>query len=368
MGGIEDKGLIKHVRGIIVLSEDVSDSFTSKVDSQFMITKDDAKIRIIVLFKPKSVVEYDQDCGNSRKGKCYGKSKCVKFPYSTEEQCQCPPGYDGTYCNERSNTTFSSTLDTLMTATAKVPQLSDVYFELEDTRAEMRNGLADVGKALLQMKKFVSKELDKLSTSMTKLFAIGSFQTKYAVKIQEMSAAIEISKPLFGVFNKSSIFSTSPRMRQQAIKYAETYTEPDKIPSWEITLSDMFTARSRFSIAALKPLMILAIDIYKENACMPSYKERIDQLYRNFALLQADLFQLHVSALYVLDVDPTNIGKTYKARVASQVCVCIFLIRHLYLLYLCTIAKHQQFQNQIFIEYFYCLVYLKISPFLESNC
>ena len=184
----------------------------------------------------------------------------------------------------------------------------------------MRNGFADVGKALQQMKKFVSNELGKLSTSMTKLFKIQSFQIKYAVKIQNMANGIELSKPLFSMFDKKSKFSKSPRYRQQAIDWAGEYIRPGKIPNWELTLQKMFTAESRFSLSALKPLMILAIDIYKEDACMPKYKEHIDQLYRKFTLLQADLFQMHVSALYVLGEDTTDIAKSYKETVASQVC------------------------------------------------
>ena len=337
-----------HVQGILVLSDGVSSSLKYEGDPARISWDGIDGKRIIVLFKPKSVVNHDQNCGNSGKGKCYGKSKCVKFPHSAEEQCQCPSGYDGTICNERSNTTFLRTLSTLMTETAKVPQLSDVYFELQDAREEMRKGFDDEGKArkemreemqkgfsdvltslsfgfaeveeaIIQIEEFISNKLGKLSINMNKLFTIASFQTKYSTKLQDMNHAIKLSKPIFDMFKKGNKYNTNSWYRKKAIKKAEDYT--DKIPSWELTLQDMFNGDAEsLTLKPLKPLMLLVIDIFKNDACLPKYKEHIDQLYRKFLLLQSDLFMMHASALHILGQDTTEVGENYKKRLAQQVC------------------------------------------------
>ena len=312
---IKDAGLLDNVRAILVLSEDVPTSMRSMFRDNFMLTRDgkDGK-RLIVFFKPKSIVNHDQNCGTSHK--CYGRSKCVKFPYSTEEQCQCPSGYDGTLCSERSNITFSRTLDTLITESAKVPQLTDAYFEIQDAREEIRNGFTDVGKALLQMKNFIGNELGKISMNMNKLFEIASFERRYSGKLQDMDHAIRLSKPIFEIFKNGN-----SQDRKQAIKMAEEFTTYEKIPSWELTLKDMFNGQAGgFTLKHLKPLMVLVIDLFKKDACMPQYKEHIDHVYRHFLLLQSNLFMMHATALHILGEDTTEVGKDYKKRLKDQVC------------------------------------------------
>ena len=337
-----------------MLSADVSDSLKSNVDSQFMVDKDgwqenlyyivkktEKVYKVIVLFKPKSLSNYDQSCGKSHK--CSGSSKCIKFPYSTEEQCQCPPGWDGTLCNERSNTSFSRTLDTLMTETAKVPALSDVYFELQDTREEMQNGFADVGKALIQMKNFIGKELGKLSTSMNKLFKISNFENRYRDDIKKMSTAIATSGKVFDMFNDKSKYSVDPRRAERNRKDALEKAEYNRknMPDWELWLDNMFYGKSRFEITTIEPLMLLVIDLYKENACKTKYKEHIDQIFRKFVLLQSDLLALHASSLFVLDMDTTDIAEKYKKTLADQVCLFIFL--DIFIHFRCTLIKRKPY-------------------------
>ena len=335
MGDIEDAGLLEHVRGIIVLSEGVPDSLKSNMNSQFMVEKAgaypsrtnrygyviDAKPtgdKVYVLFKPKSLSNYEQSCGKSHK--CSGSSKCIKFPYSTEEQCQCPPGYDGILCNERSNTSFSSTLNTLMEETAKIPALSDVYFELQDTREEMQNGFADVGKALIEMKNFIGKELGKLTTTMNDLFKISRFQTRYEKQIEDMSDAIRLSQKIFDMFNNKGV---NPLDRKDALEKAEDNRR--EIPKWELTLEKMFYGKSRFSIARLNPVMLFIINLYNKKSCEPKNKVHIDQMFRKFILLQSDLFALQASSLYVLGRETTKIAEKYNKTVADQVWLCLFL-------------------------------------------
>ena len=130
-----------------------------------------------------------------------------------------------------------------------------------------------------------------------------------------------LSKPIFGIFKKKDKYSTDSKYRKQAIQMAEYYTTPGKIPSWELTLKEMFNGDAGgFTLSPLKPLMILVIDMFKKDACLPKYKEHIDQLYRNFFLLQSDLFMMHASAKYILDEDTTEVGEEYKKRLAYQVC------------------------------------------------
>ena len=316
--------------GVIVLSEDVPNSLKSDVDSKFMIDlvgPEDNK-RIIILFKPKSIVDYDQNCGKSRK--CYGNSKCIKFPYSTEEQCQCPPGYDGTNCNERSNTTFSSTLDTLMSETAKVPQVSDVYFELQDSREEMRNGFADVGLALTKMTKLIKFELKKVQMNMDKQFKIQEWNTKYSQTITNIETKLDSkSGKIIGLFDENSVQNADPVKRKNAEWAAQKLIKDGILEEWQIVLENMFTGKSRLTFGAPpKPLMVSAIeDLYKEDACTPTNKEKNDQLYRKFTLLQYELTQLYASADFLTGGDPTTIRDKYKETVAFQVCVCIFMIR-----------------------------------------
>ena len=163
---------------------------------------------------------------------------------------------------------------------------------------------------------------------MNKLFTIQRFNTKYQATITAIGTQIDISKPLFGLFDENSVQNKNPVERKRAEKIAKRLIDSGKLRTWEVILEKMFSGESRFSLgSALPPLMLLAInDLFKADACMPASKEQIDQLYRKFTLLQFDLTNLHASAYFLTGGDPTAIKEKYEKLVAYQVCMCVFLI------------------------------------------
>ena len=208
----------------------------------------------------------------------------------------------------------------LMSTTAKIPQLTDVFFELEDAREDIQNGFADVGKSILQMKAFIGKALGKLEGKMNRLFKIQNFQTTYAQRLQNMHLQIRQSKSLFDTFG-----SNSKKKKDRAIRLAKRLLLDGKILDWEMILNDIFkSVQGGFSITTVDPLMLLVINMYKDQACVPENKKRIDQLLQNFMLLQYELYLMHTSVTYILGYDATKVGDKYNKTIDDQVCRCMF--------------------------------------------
>ena len=307
------------MHGLLVVSKDVSVDIESGVQKEMYIhTKENICAKnVFIFFKSSALVKDDNKCTK----KCYGTSACKTLPFSTKEECQCPPGYDGDLCDKRSNTTFSSALDSLMSTTAKVPQLTDVFFQLKDVREEISNGFVEVGRALKRMTASFGRSINKLQKNMVKLFTEVNFNIKYSQIIQKIQRAITLSEPLFKVFKQK--YSNARRMKAAERLAYQLLNRLEGIPAWKLTLRSMFNNKFRFQPTRLKPLMILVMNRQSAHACSKPYKNLVDETFSSFMMLQFQLNVMHVTAAYLLKKDLTDIqaiGEQYKQTVTEQVC------------------------------------------------
>ena len=272
------------------------------------------ELQIIVFFKLKAFVDDDGKC----KKACKNKATCLQWPFSVKEECQCPEGYDGDFCESRSTTNFTSTLHTILSATAQVPQLTDIYFGMEDVKEDIQNGFGAVQQSLKKMTQIVSRKIDMLSIDMTNLFEQVKFGIKYTGAIRQIKNHIRSLKPIFNEFLKNG-------QGEEAINKAKRLLFTEKIPSWEYDLQDLLQGSSTPS--KVQPYMILVMNSHKKkverDGCSDEYKELIDSTRANIMDLQKELFILHVTALRILGKDSraTTIGIKYKGLIKNQVCM-----------------------------------------------
>ena len=314
------------MHGLIVLSIDVEVHFDVGVPNNLWIYKKGKELQALIFFKSSKYAQHQQS--TEFECNCDSSSTCKILPYSTQEQCQCPPGYDGDRCDEISKTSLSSALDSLMSETAKVPTMSDVYFNVEDAREEIKFGFSGVEKTIIQMGESIKECLSEIKYDMLMLSKIESFTKLYNPKLLEMQNAIKLSQPkVFAIFDTTKYIgykALEKRIRKKAKREADKLLQTEKIPSWKLTLEYMIgTEKLMLDMSKLEPMMLLLInshgDIKNSPACLPKYKSKTDSILRDFMKLQYSLNVLHVTSSFIMEEDVTVIKEKYNKTIKDQV-------------------------------------------------
>ena len=297
--------------GFIVVSNkvnidvDVDDAIERSVSQNLYKHTRGNELQVIVFFRLKEFVEDDGKC----KTKCQNKATCLQLPFSVKEECQCPGGYDGDFCESPSTTDFMNTLNKIFSATAQVPQLSDIYYSMEDVKEDIQNGFGAVNDSLTEMTKTLSTKLIQLSSDMQTLSKDTKFNALFTPTIRDAFNHIRGIQPIFNEFLKN-------RQGDDAINKAKRVLLFEKIPSWEMNLDDLLSG------SRMTPYMVLLMDRNKENACSEDYKKVINSKIEEIFQLQSQLRVLHTTALHILgkDSQSNKIAEKYDNTVRKQVC------------------------------------------------
>ena len=313
-----------HVHGIIVVSKAVQIDIDSYLPQRFYVHEQGGELQALIFLKSSAYVEYEKD--STCKMECHGESSCKTLPYSTQEQCQCAPGWDnvenGDLCEERSNTSMSGTLDKIMSETTKLPQLSDVYFDVQDFREDVSLGFSDLQNTLLQMSKSFENALNKVSTTIKLLFEVKEFKDRFRKQLDEMQNEIDYYKEFIKQEQNVKDKRAAKRQKENNEKYAKYLLGYNTIRNWKIALKNMFKKRTNF-FGSAETLMTLGMSLHGDksntSACLPQYKRKTDSMFRNFMLLQSEVYLMEVWAKVTLEEDVGNLGETFQQTVKEQV-------------------------------------------------
>ena len=95
---------------------------------------------------------------------------------------------------------------------------------------------------------------------------------------------------------------------------------PNRIQRWVNDLDILFTG-SHMILNRHLPLMIMYMDRYmnKDVGCVSMYKTRVDDVYKQFAILQQDAYLIWMEAVNIMGNEPGFLAEKYKEVVERQV-------------------------------------------------
>jgi len=235
----------------------------------------------------------------------HGDSQCKQLPYSQVTECQCVMNFDGEKCQHHSTNSFSSTISLLVSSTLQIPTLSDIYFNVKDLQKQINEDLTQVSTVVRSLKTSLQVSYKRISNELGENFQWTNLKIDYSKTIQDLLYYIK-------EFNK---IGNSEKRRGEL---ATHLTKPGMIRKWASDLNTLFVG-SQHIVQDQKPLMIIYMDRYHQDACSSAYKKRIDNVYKQFVILQTDTYFIWSEALNILSQGSIEIAELYQKRVLSQV-------------------------------------------------
>ena len=271
---------------------------------------------VVVFFKSKKVVKKIEG-GSTCTKMCVGESKCRYLPFSTLQQCLCPANYDGELCDERSNTSFANDLNLMLKESITIPQLSDVFFKVQDIQEDIAEGFGSINNALNSLTKTFKSAFQEFSGNMKKLFKETQLLVKYGPELDNLRDAIIKSNDLFSPSDED--IKNGMYDEEQMLFLAKDLIIKLKVSKWVRMLDKMFKGQQNGLITKIPALLLSTMNKRESSACSNAYKRNIDTIAKRFYLLQSETFLMYIQARNVLKKETSWVVDKYKKQVESQV-------------------------------------------------
>ena len=262
--------------------------------------------KVVVFFKSERIVKKEGKCTKE----CNKASTCIVVPFSSMDQCQCTKNFDGDLCNEKSQTSFSNDMKLLLSSSINIPKVTDIFYKLEDARKDLAVGFGNIEMKLQLMSKAFETTFTQYKDEMKNAFHDNKLSV-YDNTIKEIESDSKKANHLFTLAGQQKEIEKT--------KFATDLVRTLKIINWKSTMQQLFKGRWHVSKGEIKPLLILKMNTYKNEACSQSYKNKIDLTYGLFSLLQVDMFSTYSKAKNFLNESTEDIPKMLTALQRDQV-------------------------------------------------
>ena len=246
---------------------------------------------------------------------CKNTGKCILYPYSTSQYCECKPFYQGNLCQEHAKAELAKTVDSMLAVTLKLPVLSDVYFDIKDLRQFVGISFANMQKSISNLESSMQRKFDQLSRKVTNQFQWANFITMYKNAIQR----IEYLSHRFERLPKEH--KDKKGLQEGGKKLAKAALEVDTgIRKALYQLNNLLVGKVNKPVLNHKPVLLAFMESRSKagEPCTPSYKKRVDNYWKQLLLLQQIGYMVWAQACEFAGKKSDIVSSTYANRIKKQ--------------------------------------------------
>ena len=271
---------------------------------------------VAVVFKS----DEDIKCSES----CSGNGTCYFFPYSNKMACRCKDGHNGERCEySDSNFRHQFVIDSLFTATMKLPSFVSIQNTLEDTHLYLKTSFNNIQESIARLEAKIDEKFKVLGSFMSEKFDWFNVLIKYKDAIGKLDyfqslSDRKIKETKWQISHKINVVTASKETSTEDREIARYLLGPVGIQNWLYQLNFLIMGRNDNEFNSHKPLLFLVMDKYKSRLCYPDYKAEIDKTFRQLMLLQLRGYILWTQAYSVLNQDSSPILQRYMMVLEEQ--------------------------------------------------
>ena len=261
---------------------------------------------------------------------CTNGGECKRYPYSNSQYCQCKPFYQGNLCEKHSKAQFAKTIDSMLAVTLELPVLSDVYFDIKDLRRFVGVSFANLQKSISNLESTMQRKVNQLSGEMKDNFKWAKFTTMYRTAIQ----TIEYYSHRFERLPKEHMDEETLERYGRRLS-TSVLNDHHGIRKALYQLNNLLVGKADKPLLQHKPILLAFMESRSKAAepCTLSYKNRVDNYWRQLLLLQQIGYMVWVQALEFANRKSIYVSNVYQSRLAEQlnaikIGTCKYDIRH----------------------------------------
>lgn len=229
------------------------------------------------------------------------------MPFSKISECQCKTNFDGEECKDHSQNGLASSLDTLVSATLKIPTLADIYYNVKELKDEINVGMGRLEIAIDKLTSSLEISYKRIETQLSQKFQWTNRKLSYSNTIESIQYYVK----QFKVANKNNYSIRKKMLTAHVLKVGN-------ILRWINNLNILFLG-SNTIVNEHKPLMIMYMNKFRAGACSNDYKMHVDNVYRQFAVLQQEAYLMWAQALNIEETEPGIAADAYQQTLENQV-------------------------------------------------
>ena len=261
---------------------------------------------------------------------CRNHGKCIRYPYSSSQYCQCKPSYDGNLCEKHSKTHLAKTVDSMLAVTLRLPVLSDVQFDIKDLRQFIGVNFANMQRSISNLESSMQRKFNQLSNEIKDQFKWANFINIYKDAIQ----TIEYYSHRFERLPEEH------KDKTELEKYGKTLATTVLHDQYGIRkalyqLNNLLVGKVNKPLLQHKPILLAYMEskFKAGEPCTLSYRQRVDNYWRQLLLFQQIGYMVWAQALEFADRNSSYVSNVYKSRVGKQLTAikngtCQYDIRH----------------------------------------
>ncbi|XP_065071733.1 uncharacterized protein LOC135696306 [Rhopilema esculentum] len=286
-------------------SRERSQSYVDSRRGEIRYHTTEDKVRVVITLKSE-----EQVSGVKCSLECSSHGRCKEMPFSSARYCQCKPFYQGQKCEDKVKANLAKTMDAMLAKTLKLPMLSDIAYDIKDMREYVGVGIGALQAAVSELEEKFQRAYDKISHQLSSQFEWANLLTLYSSSLQNIK-------------QYALRFETLPKryadiMEEEGRKLATAVLAPNGIERWLTDVNFLLIGRSGVPLLKHKPMLILFMNKYKNQACLDSYKNAVSSAWKQLVLLQTIGFMVWAQALEFNDRGPHRIVNLYKQRTDLQ--------------------------------------------------
>lgn len=264
------------------------------------------KVRIWASLKSKEEI-----AGRSCTRTCSGKAKgrCVLLPRSTSSVCVCKPYHEGDNCQSYDKINLATSVDSMLTITAQIPKITDVFFELLDMKDFIGASLGRLHDSIAALDAKLQKQFENINHKITHEFRWANLITRYSGRLSDLKHYLHLFQ---------NLKSSNVNYETKKIKFAKAVLHHERIPRWVLDLNYLIVGRSDGLILNHKPLLFIMMEMHKRAACSVRYKNALDNSWRQLIILQNQAYLMWAQAKSIMNQPSDDVMTLYKNRVAQQ--------------------------------------------------
>ena len=271
---------------------------------------------VAVLFKSDEEPKCSESCSNN--GTCYF------FPYSNKMACRCEERFNGERCEySDSNLRHQFVIDSLFTATMKLPSFVSIQSTLEDTHLHLKTSFNNIQESIARLEAKIDEKFKVLGSFMSEKFDWFNVLLKYKNAIGKLDyfqslSDWKIKEGKWQISHKTNAVNASRGTSTEDREIARYLLGPVDIQNWLYQLNFLIMGRNDTEFSSHKPILFMVMNKYKSRLCHPDYKAEIDRTFRQMMLLQLRGYILWTQAYSVLNLDSSAILQRYNMVLDEQ--------------------------------------------------
>ncbi|KAK3104415.1 hypothetical protein FSP39_001617 [Pinctada imbricata] len=258
---------------------------------------------------------------------CHGQGECILYPHSNQMFCRCHPGFFGESCNEtRNSEQMKRDIGKLMSTTLKLPSISSLKFQLEDSIALLQMSFENMSDAFSNIENMINNKFKSFGSLMARIEEWNQVRAQYQDSVQKISylanfyhGNLRLSNwnmtLMSNILGKIPAGRMSPCRRRQEIA---SMLDPLTLRKWISDINYLIIGRNDNFLTQHRPLIFIVMDKMKDRVCYPDYKAKIDLAFSQLVALQLQGYMVWEMVLVFLGLETTPLVASYKQVIAKQ--------------------------------------------------